>query len=84
VKLSLKQHTQMTEVEELAMKVTAYFVTYPDELKLDLIYTNKQGESEVIGTVVNPKLRGMYEQLEWIVQRHVIKTKDRTVKVGKD
>jgi hypothetical protein len=53
-------------------------------LKLDLIYTNKQGESEVIGTVVNPKLRGMYEQLEWIVQRHVIKTKDRTVKVGKD
>lgn len=80
----LKPHIQMTEIEKLAMETSAYFIENSDALKVELLCKNEQGEYESIGQITNPKLRGMYEQVEWITQRHAIKTKIRAVKVGKD
>jgi hypothetical protein len=83
MKLSFKPHIEMTEIEDLARQVSAHFVKYPDEIKVDLICKNEQGEDEVIGVIHNPKLRGMYDEVHWNAQRHAIKAKVRTVKVQK-
>jgi hypothetical protein len=83
VDLSFKTCDTSTEIEELARKVSGFFVTHPDVIKLDLTCKNEEGEDEVIGVVYNPKMRNVYEQIEWMAQRQKIKTTVRTVKVGK-
>lgn len=80
----LKPYTTMSKVEELAYKAGLYFTQHPDAIKLNMVVVNDNGEEEIVGVVHNPRLRGMYEQIEWLTSKHEIKCKARTVKLNKE